>query len=237
MNQELVKLVQQTPFLSQGDKSFLLDKISEMNPLDKLKLEHSLKSSQAPEILQNLQLIRAKFFASEAPKKEDILTKITNVLTGTKKNRTIVAKSLVTQPQLLGSPVPKAIHENRIIPLNSLEEFNYPGQLSLLTQNHINFGLNSNTEQIMQNFLNKLTRVFERITDVNLKRAYFINFLESQLFGKYINTTLTALRHPELKPSKIILNLLYQINPEYLNNKQFQLASVICNHLRNLCGL
>lgn len=64
-----------------------------------------------------------------------------------------------------------------------------------------------------------------------------MNFLQSPLFSGYLNTGLTALRHPELEPSKIILNLLYQIDSNYLNNKQFVQAATVSNHLRGLCGL
>jgi hypothetical protein len=143
----------------------------------------------------------------------------------------------LTQPNILGGQPPQAIRGENIRPLQRLEEFYHPGQLSMLSTNHINFGLNTNTEQIIQNFLASLTDVFSRIDNVNLRRSYFMNFIESSLFVSYINTTLTAFRHPELQPPKIILNLLYQINQQYLNNKQFQVAAVISNHLRNLCGV
>lgn len=236
MDTQLIQLINQTPFLSIGDKSFLSDRVIEMSPLEKLKLERSLISQRPPDILQNLQVIRAKFFQAEKPPEEDVLGKITNAFAG-KKTKQVIAKSLVTDVNLLGSNPPQAVHGQAVNPLISLEDFYHPAQLSMLDQNHINFSLNSNTEQIMQRFSNKIDEMFERIEDVNLKRAYLMNFLESKLFAKYINTALTALRHPELQPAKIILNLLFQINPEYLNSKQFSLAAVISNHLRNVCGL
>jgi hypothetical protein len=236
MDTSLIQLINQTPFLSVGDKGFLTDKLVEMSPLEKLKLERSLISQRPPEILQNLQLARAKFFQAETPKKQDVLTQITNVFAG-KKTKEIVARSILTQPNLLGSPVPQAMHNQEVNLLQNLEDLYHPIQLSMLDQRHVNFNLNTNTEQVMQRFLSKLTEIFENIEDVNLKRSYFMNFVESRLFTKYINTALTALRHPELQPAKIILNLLFQINPEYLNSKQFGLAAVISSHLRNICGL
>ncbi len=237
MDQELIQIINSSPFLNTSDKSYLVDKMSVLSPLDKLKLRSSLLSNQPPEILQNLQLIRTKFFESEKPKKEDFLTKISHVFTGNKP-KPIVAKSILTQPTILGSNLPKSIKDDNINKIfNTLDEFYHPIQLSLLDQKHINFQLNENSEQIIQKFLNKLDKLFSSVDDVSLKRAYFMNFVESKLFAKYINTALTALRHPELQPAKIILNLLFQINPNYLNTKQFQIASLISNHCRNLAGI
>lgn len=236
MDQKLIDLIQKTSYISEGDKSFLLENLPQMNSLERLRLRGALIAGQAPGILQSLEITKAKFFQKETPKKPDLLTKISNVFSGKKENE-ILSYSILTQPGILGSQPPQAIRGENIRPLQRLEEFYHPGQLSMLNGGHINFGLNSNTEQIIQNFLANLTDVFSRIDNVNLRRSYFMNFIESPLFVSYINTTLTAFRHPELQPPKIILNLLYQINQQYLNNKQFQVAAVISNHLRNLCGV
>jgi len=236
MDQQLITLVNQTQFLSPGDKSFLLERISEMNSLEKLRLRGALLGGHAPDILQSLQLMRAKFFSKELPKKPDLLSRISNAFSGKKENQ-IVAHSILTQSTILGSNPPQAIREPNLTPLQNLSQFSHPGQLSMLSSSHVTLGLNANTEQIIQNFLEKLTQIFNQLDNINLKRSYFMNFVESPLFVSYINTALTALRHPELQPPKIILNLLFQINPQYLNNKQFQFAAVISNHLRNLCGI
>lgn len=236
MEEQLLQLVNQTQFLSPSDKSFLLERLPEMNDLEKLRLRGALLGGHAPDILQSLQLMRAKFFSKEIPKKPDILDKISNAFSGKKTNQ-IISHSILTQATVLGSNPPLAIHGEKIAQLQNLAEFNQPGQLSMLNSQHITLGLNANVEQVIQNFLEKLTVIFNGIDNINLKRSYFMNFVESPLFVSYINTALTALRHPELQPPKIILNLLYQINPQYLNNKQFQFAAVISNHLRNLCGI
>lgn len=236
IDEHLQQLINQTPFLNQGDKSFLLEKIVQMSPLEKLKLQGSLVSGHAPAILQSLQVTRAKFFQKETPKKPDIITKISNAILGTKP-KTIVSKSILTQPQVLGGAAPQSIRGEKVRELLTLEDFYHPAQLSQLTSKHVTFGINANTEQIIQKFLDVVHDTFESIDNINLKRAYFMNFVESPLFVSYINTALTALRHPELQPAKIILNLLYQINTNYLNNKQFQFAAIISNHLRNVCGI
>jgi hypothetical protein len=236
MDQHIIELITKTPFLSPGDKSFLIEKIKQMNALDKLKLQQSLTHGQPPDILQSLQLIRAKFFESEKPKEPDLITKFTSAILP-KKPPKVVSTSILTQPQVLGTPPPQAITGENIKNLDSLSEFYHPAQLSLLSARHVTFGLNDNPDQITQNFLKNLDKIFDKITNVNVRRGYFMNFIQSPLFGSYINTGLTALRHPELQPSNIILNLLYQINPNYLNNRQFTQASIISNHLRGLCGV
>jgi hypothetical protein len=236
MDQQLISLITQTAFISPQDKDFLIEKLSGMSPLEKLRLRGALLSGQAPEILQSLQIMRAKFFAKETPKKPDLIEQISNKISGNKAP-SVVAHSVLTQAAVLGSNAPQPVRGEQVKPLNNIQEFYHPGQLSMLNSNHITFGLNINNEQVMQSFLSKLTSVFESIENVNIKRSYFMNWVESPLFTSYINTTLTALRHPELQPAKIILNLLYQINNQYLNNKQFQFAAVISNHVRNLAGV
>lgn len=236
MDQQVLDLINRTGFLSPGDKSFLIERLEEMSPLEKLRLRGALIKGYAPEVLQSLELMRAKFFQKEVPKKPDILSKISNVFRGSRPN-IVVAHSILTNPNILGATPPMAMRGEKVKPLNSLSEFNHPAQLSYLNSSHVTFGLNTNTEQIIQNFLENLNNIFSRLDNINLRRAYFMNFVESPLFVSYINTALTALRHPELQPPKIILNLLYQINQQYLNNKQFQFAAVISNHLRNLCGV
>ncbi|MEM1312624.1 MAG: hypothetical protein AAGF07_04130 [Patescibacteria group bacterium] len=236
MDHHLAELIAKTPFLSPGDKSFLAEKIKQMNALDKLKLQQSLTHGKPPDILQSLQLIRAKFFESEKPKEPDLITKFTSAILP-KKPPKVVSQSILTQPQILGTQPPQAVTGENIRNLAVLSEFYHPAQLSMLASRHVTFGLNDNDDQIIISFLKNLDKVFDKITNVNVRRGYFMNFVQSPLFGSYINTGLTALRHPELQPANIILNLLYQINPNYLNNKQFTQASVICNHLKGLCGI
>jgi len=236
MNDSLNKLIIDTPFLSSGDKDFLLQKLPNLNPLERLKLQQSLSHGQAPNILQSLQVIRARFFNSEAPKKPDILSQVASAIFP-KKPKKVLASNILNQSQIIGGPVPQAVKASNIQPLKSLAEFYHPFQLATLNPNHLNFGLNDSSDIIIQNFLNKVDQIFDKIENINLRRGYFMNFVQSPLFNSYLNTGLTALRHPELQPSNITLNLLYQINSSYLNNKQFKAAATICNHLRSLASL
>ena len=236
MDQHVIDLISKTPFLSPGDKSFLIEKLGQMNALDKLKLQQSLTHGQPPDILQSLQLLRAKFFESEKPKEPDFISKVASAILP-KKQPKVVSTSILTQTQILGTPAPQAITGEVVRPLENLSEFYHPAQLSMLASRHVTFSINDSPDQAIQNFLRNLDKIFERINNVNVRRGYFMNFIQSPLFGSYVNTGLTALRHPELQPPNIILNLLYQINPNYLNNRQFSQASVISNHLRGICGI
>lgn len=237
MDQTLIQLIQGSAFLSQGDKSFLIEKVAQMNPLEKLKLQQSLAHGQAPNILQSLQVLRAKFFESERPKEPDLLTKVASAILP-KQPRKVLNTSILTNSNLLGGPVPQAVKPTQPIPqLHKLSDFVAPEQLSMLQSRHVTFDLHDNVDHIMQDFLRRLDAIFHKIENVQVRRNYFMNFLQSQLYASYMNTGLTALRHPELEPAKIILNLLYQINPNYLNNKQFHQAALISSHLRSLCAL
>jgi hypothetical protein len=236
MDALIQSLILKTPFLSAGDKSFLSEKVPMMSPLDKLKLRQSLETGVAPAILQQLQLTRAKFFDQEIPKPPDAISKVINAVLPPKPKK-VISFSILSQNQLLGGPTPQAITTDKVPAINTLADFNHPAQLSQLQPKHITFNINDNGDQILQTFLKKLDTLFAGIPNLNVRRCYFMNFLQSPLFSGYLNTGLTALRHPELEPSKIILNLLYQIDSNYLNNKQFVHAATVSNHLRGLCGL
>lgn len=236
MDKQLQALIQNTPHLSAGDKSFLLEKIVMMSPLDKLKLRQSIETGVAPSILQQLQLTRAKFFDQEIPKPIDAITKVINSVMPPKPKK-VISFSVLSQPNLLGGPVPQAVTTDKVSTIQNLSQFNNPAQLSQLHPSHISFNINDNADQTIQSFLNQLDNVFEKIPSLNIRRCYFMNYLQSPLFSGYLNTGLTALRHPELEPAKIILNLLYQIDPNYLNTNQFVQAAKISNHLRGLCGI
>jgi hypothetical protein len=232
----LIEAINQTPFLNPGDKSFLMEKVPQLSPLEKLRLRQSLGAGMAPPVLQQLQIMRARFYQEEAPKKPDPITQVLNNILPPKPKR-ILSQSILTQPALLGAPAPQAIRDDSIGQLKTLNDYYHPAQLNQLRSQHITFGINDNADQIMHSFLTKLTQTLEKTDNINVRRGYFMSFLQSSLFSSYLNTGLTALRHPELEPPKIILNLLYQINNNYLNNKQFQHAAKVCGHLRSLCGI
>jgi hypothetical protein len=234
---EILDLISKSTHLTDGDKSYLAEQVTKLSPIEKLKLKHSLISGSAPSILINLESIRKKFFVSETPKP---VNPISNAITSLFKPKvsTIVSNSFLNQPVLLGGKIPHLPPVNSSIkPLNKLSEINSLDQLKILTPDLVNFTLYENIEYELQNFYHKTTELFEKINSIESRRNYFLNFLSSPLFKAYINTGLTALRHPELQPSSIILNTMYQIDSKYLNNSQFKTTSNISGSLRALVGL
>ena len=235
MDQNLTELIQNSSFLATGDKDFLISMLAKMTPIEKLKLKHNLTSGQIPEVLQLLQITRAKFFESEKPPDPDLISKITQKIFRPEKPKP-VSTSILAQQFLLGAPPVQPIIHPNVQPLRNLSEFNSLDQLYLLSNEHFLPGV-PNWEQIFNGFLGRLEDLFEQVGNVQNQRSYFMTFLQSPLFGNYINTGLTALRHPELQPTNVILNTLYQIDSKNLNKNQFKTAATLCNHLRGLCSL
>jgi hypothetical protein len=233
---ELQVLIERSDSLHSGDKDFLLSKLNSMSPIDKLKLKHSLQSGQTPAILQSLQLMRAKFIESEKPKDPDLITRVVQTVFKPTPPKA-VATSFLNQTQVLGSPIPKPPTVNPNLKLNSLNSFNSLEQLRIISPFHIAFQLEQNPDLIIREFYERSEDLFDKIDDIYSRRCYFMLFISSPLFGAYINTGLTALRHPELQPSNIILNTLFQIDNKHLNSKQFKYAAMIANHLTTLCGI
>ncbi|NJS41832.1 hypothetical protein HC766_05935 [Candidatus Gracilibacteria bacterium] len=137
---------------------------------------------------------------------------------------------------IIGSTEPVAVNSTPVN-LANLQSLNDLAQLNSLHPTHINFNLNNNSEQLIRNFLQKLDNLFDKIPNINQKRNYLMNFLQSPLFNSYLNTGITALRHPEIQPSKVVLNTLNHIDTKYLNNKQFVITSKISNHIRSIVAL
>jgi hypothetical protein len=236
MNQQLIDLIHQTQFLSVGDKDFLMEKIPAMTSLEKLKLQTQLQRGEAPAILQSLQILRGKFFESETPKKPDIITKTFQKIFPQPKPRP-VSVSVLTQEAITGTPPAQQIMTGKAPVLGSLADFSMLEQLTQITAGHVTFDLNQNIEQNIHTFLAKLDQLFGAVDDLVMRRNYYMNFVQSALFKSYLHTGITSFRHPELEPRKIALNLLYQINTNYLNNQQFRQAAIISSHIRRLAVL
>jgi hypothetical protein len=236
-DQSLIQQINNTPFISPADKAFLIEKLSQIDENEKLQLKSSLLAGQAPPILRYLQSIRIKFYQNEQnyrKPKQTIVEKLGEFFVGSKPKK-LLSASILTQPNLIGGAVVQSTKE-KAEPLKSLDSISHPSQLSVITSQHINFTLDTNSEQIVQKFMQATTRMFGSMP-IQTKRSYLVNFIESPLFISYMNTGLTAMRHDELEPRKVALNLLHQINPSYLNNRQFETASVICRHIRSLASI
>jgi hypothetical protein len=234
-HQEIIDLINKSTILNNGDKEFMVEMIDTLSPLERLKLEGSLMSNTAPDLLNTINMMRASFFKQETAPKPDFITKMVQKLSPPPM-RKILSHSVLNQPAYLGGQLPqpyKAPHVN----FPTLAEFVNLAELNSLTPHHVIFNLNDNSDQVITQFYQKLDHLFEPIVDVTVRRAYFMMFLQSPLYACYMDTGMTALRHPEITPASIVLNRLQQIHPKYLNTKQFQIASKICAHLRILCSI
>jgi len=236
MDQELQSIIAQTPLISDRDKQFLMAIGGSISTLDKLKLKAAIGAGLSQNVQQFIELMRQKFEHPDQPENPKSQGIFSNLIQQNKP-KIILSKSLLTQPFILGSNPPQALQLQNVPPLQSLKDFTHPGQVAFLNPGLVTFDLNQNAEQIIQDFLMKMDKVMLEIENINDRRNFFMNFMKSPLFSSYINTGLAALRHPELEPTEIILNLLNQINSNYLTTKQFQYAAIISNHLRGLCAL
>lgn len=227
---DLIQLIQSTPILSEGDRTFLLSKAESFSPLEKLKIKQSLSNGQKPDILGQIAQIRNNFKQKEAPKQKDPITRVVQKIFPQKQR--VLSPSILSEVNYLGSPIVKP-HKSQGNPLESLLHFESLSQLDQLTPQHINFNLNENGEQIINQFLQALENKFGSIEQIQERREFFMKFVRSSMFSSYLNTGLTSLRHPELEPRDISLNLLYQIDTQkYLNKTQFKFAAQITHQLR-----
>ncbi len=290
MDQQVLQLLQTTPFLNQGDREFLSKYLAYINSEDKTRLIQGLQSQNPGYIIQILQYLKAKIYQQfntpqpqqistqpqqvvqnqnplpltnqpqpvsqpqqpviqnqtsqpqpnnleqKSEQKSGIFNQITSLF-NKEKAPEIISPSILSQPQLLGTSAIQPMHQESVDALQKLTEFKHPAQLAMLTSTHVSFGMDQSGDQIIKNFMDISSDIFSQIEDINIRRAYFMNFLRSQLFSSYISSAVTAMKHPELQPRKIVLNTLNQANPQFLNNKQVGITATISNHLRNLCGL
>jgi|GEM_PF-961190 len=240
-NQDIQVLITNSNLLP-NEKQYLLERLEQMDMLERFKLKHSLQTGQYPDALKSFHLLRENFVNLETKnldqEKKDFLQQLKDLIGGHKSGKKIVSYSILTQPALLGTPIPKPIQDDTVKPLSKLTDFYHPVQLGYLDASHITIGLTEqNKTQVLNNFFEKLEQIFSKISDIAWRRGYFMNYLQSPLFSSYLNTGLTVLRHPELQPPQAALNLLSQLDSSYLNRHQFIDAANITNYIRNLCNL
>ncbi len=240
-NQDIQSLITNSNLLP-NEKQYLLERLAQMDMLERFKLKRSLQTGQYPEALKSFHLLRENFVNLETKnlvqEKKDFLQQLKDLIGGRKSDKKVVSYSILTQPALLGTPIPKPVQDDTVKPLSKLSDFYHPVQLSYLDVSHVTVGLtDQNRTQVFNNFFERLEQIFSKISDINWRRRYFMCYLQSPLFSSYLNTGLTVLRHSELQPPQAALNLLSQIDPSYLNRQQFIDAVNITNYIRNLCNV
>jgi hypothetical protein len=234
-HQVILDLIQQASFLAPNEKEFLASKLEEIKPLDRLKVQKDLQAGVRPELLQSLMIIRNQFIKQEAPKKPDFISKIVQAINPPKPKR-ILSPSILNNRFYLGSN-PLQFAQSQKTEVKSLESIENLSQLNSLLPQHIVFEINENGDQKILSFFQKIDDLFSSIHDISQKRSYFMLYLQSPLYAAYMDTGLTALRHPEITPANVILNRLQQIDQKYLNSRQFQIATKITNHIRTMVGI
>jgi hypothetical protein len=234
-DQEIIELTKGTGILNANDKTYLADILPRLTQLEKFKLKTALSSEQIKVILSNVQLLKIKY-PPEQKQPSGIMGKISQLIHPPKPQK-LVAMSILSQPAVIGTVMPMPITSNKTETFKLIDNFSDLLQLNILSQNNLQIGSTDQEELSLQRFLNKLDELFEQINDINIKRSFFASYIQSPLFISYLNTGLTAMRHPEIEPREVILNTLHKVNQNYLNNKTFEMASIITNHLRHLSGI
>jgi hypothetical protein len=232
---QIITAINTSQYVAKEDKMYLGESVVKFNPLEKLKLKTTLSSEDTVAIKSMIELLKIKY-PVEIKVKSGFFNKISQFINPPKPQK-IVSPSILSSSTALGGPVPVPFPVNNVRPLENTETFTDLSQLAILNQNHFTNGTEQQEDVNLQKFLEQIDDMFERIPDTQTKRSYFASFVTSPLFNSYMNTGLTAIRHPEIEPREIILNTLHMTNVNYLDKRKFEIASIITNHLRHLCGI
>jgi hypothetical protein len=236
MNDDLIKLIQSSDYLQKIDKDYLIAILPQLEKLEVLRLKQNLAAKKAPVLLKQLDSIRQRYQQSQNKKANpDPISKLVERFVP-KKEKVPLSYSIFSKPDYLGSPTPKAV-ATQVQPIKQLMDIKDPAQLKLLSPQLLDTLNQEGFEQKYNQFVGHLSSLFSRIDDIPTRRNYFLNYMQSSLFTAYLSTGLTAMKHEELKPRKISLNLLYQIDQKYLNSRQFKTVAMLTNHLKALCVL
>lgn len=232
---QINKTISSNQNLTREDKNYLSQTLIKLNPLEKLKLKNTLDSDDSVSIRSMVELIKIKFPIVTKPN-GGFFGKISQFINPPKPQK-IVSPSILSTPTTLGGPIPIPFPFSNVQPPQNTEQFYDLAQLAMLDQSHFMNGTEHQEDINLQKFLEKLDSMFDQISDTQTKRSYFASFVTSPLFNSYMNTGLTAIRHPEIEPREIILNTLHMTNNNYLDKRKFEIASIITNHLRHQCGI
>lgn len=229
---KLEGIISEVDFLTDSEKDFLKSKVSEMSPMEKLKLQGELQANRRPPQLNELVIRRQEFIEQEAPEADPIGDFIAKFVP--KKNQTPVSMSILSQGKILGSNPPKAV-TSQVPPIKDIKDITNPSQLQYITPHMLESNNAKQDENhAIQAVLDHIDSVILPV-DIIQRRVILLDYLRSPLYTAYINTGLAGLRHPELKPS--VLNTLYQINENFLPTKLFSTTARFTSHVRQLCGL
>lgn len=235
-DQSLSDLIRDSALLLDFEKAYLLEKLPELGPLDKLKSKQALLSNTTPEVILRFRRMRQNFIEREKENHRKNLEPQRGFFNQAPKPKQPATHSLLVNPLHLGTPSPRppgGPREN----LSTLANFTRLTQLGSLNPTHVVFEPEQNAKQQINRFIETLEAEFEKIPDPLSKRNYFVLFFQSPLFQAYLHSGLTALKHPEIKPRASVLNIMQRIDPRFLNRTQFEATAQITHGLRTLTGL
>jgi hypothetical protein len=240
-NDVLLEQLSASSILQDSEKEFITTRLDKFDHLDKFKLKRYLAINDEKNIKETFRIIRDKILREE--KEKEYLSQQSTAKKGAsgmfdkiapkQQSTEPLSFSLLSDTKFLGHVIPKP-PEVRGQPFKILSDFSNLDQLSLLEPSHVTFSLDDNVKLLIKGFFDRVEDLFDDISTLEEKRGYFRLFMRSTLFNSYLNTGITALRHTEIQPRKIALNLIYQTDPIYLNSNQFEHASSISKLLKQL---
>ncbi len=229
----ILEYIRVNEIVNEEDYSFLLRVWSEASLIDKFKIRSYLQLSQISSLLTLIQVLKIRF---PEPKKTGIFDRINQVFNKENKLNKVLAPSILSDPKVFGNNFPQPMSTVNIEPLGRIDSINNILQLGILNSSQIDLPPNQDENVVLTQFYTKIDNMMEAIPDLFQRKSILATYLQSPLYISYINTALTAFKHPEIEPRKVVLNLLHSANNNFLSNKQFEIASAITSHIRFTCG-
>ena len=247
----IVALINSSRLLSGQQKLFLISRLGSLSQIEMLKLTKALQFNSTVGLSTFFNQPIAKSLAPVQPS-TTIQAPLAQIVASNSKetsndqptqiipsmivsNEVVGSLSAFGRIEVLGQPVVSFTGDAVPLPIR-LEEIEDPRQLFDLDIQHIDFDLDTDADRVVQLFTNKLARAFGKVKSINERRGYFVRFMNSPLFYKYINTGITGLQR-QSPTGKIVLNILHKESDQYLNSQQFKIAAKLTAQVRNLCAL
>jgi hypothetical protein len=251
--QKIVQLLTTFSGMETSVKAEIFDNFSNFSAPEMFRLQKALEMGQVEVVngllykVKNLTALKSKFSSLTKPV---VLEPVTESDESTSQelpqievvNDSLVevgSTSILRDIHFTGVPIIGDDRLEAFLPrlqqLSDLGELKDAKQIFLLDSDSVTRELNQNVEQYISKFSQKLTATMSKV-DVAEKRAFFLQFMQSPLFQKYINTGLEGLNESnELNQDSIVNTLATQTPNDKLTKIQFSLAAKVINEVRNAC--
>jgi hypothetical protein len=229
----ILQFIKINEILNVQDFEFLMRVWKDLTPIEKFKIKSYLQLSQIGSLLTLMQVLKIRF---PETKKVTIFDKINNIFSKEQLPNKIIAPSILMDPKAFGNNFPQALRTDNIPAVTKIDQIQDLAQLGTFSQSQIEFEPNQDENVILSRFYTKIDALIEKTPNLFVRKCVMATYLQSPLYIGYINTALTAFKHPEIEPRKVVLNLLHSANTNFLSSKEFEIASAITGHLRFVCG-